>query len=230
MVRRVVISLVAGLLATFVVQAACSIVNRSLSEFREDYRNRWSVSEDGTQVLSFHKASCFGSTAYALNREDRSTWEQRNADLEENRRIPPSPFTGPSWVRQRLVAAENTAVLSNWQTVILRGWPMRSAWQLTIDGKSVENRSLADGISLVPWLGRSSDPKAPNALQIDSAPIAPIWSGLAFNTGFYALAFFGIVTIAPKVRTSLRRRRGRCGGCGYELRQLGGCPECGEGS
>ena len=59
-------------------------------------------------------------------------------------------------------------------------------------------------------------------------PNRVIWSGMAINTVFYALILW--LPFAPFVlRRSIRRKRGHCIKCGYDLRgaEHEVCPECG---
>ena len=59
-------------------------------------------------------------------------------------------------------------------------------------------------------------------------PFHPIWPGFAVNTIFYAAILW--VPFAPFVlRRHIRRKRGRCPQCAYDLRSdlTSGCPECG---
>ena len=60
-------------------------------------------------------------------------------------------------------------------------------------------------------------------------PIGPVWPGFAVNTVFYA-AFLWLLIPGPfALRRFVRRRRGLCPACGYDLRhgEHGACPECG---
>ncbi len=59
-------------------------------------------------------------------------------------------------------------------------------------------------------------------------PLRPLWPGFAINTVFYALIL--LVPFAPfTLRCFIRRKRGRCINCGYDLRgaEHEVCPECG---
>ena len=59
--------------------------------------------------------------------------------------------------------------------------------------------------------------------------LRPIWSGFAINTIFYA-AILWLLTLGPfTARRMIRRKRGLCIKCGYDLRGdfSSGCPECG---
>ena len=68
----------------------------------------------------------------------------------------------------------------------------------------------------------------------DYLPLRLLWPGFAINTIFYA-AILWLLTLGPfNVRRFIRRKRGRCIKCGYDLRghsrtNSGGevCPECG---
>ncbi len=60
-------------------------------------------------------------------------------------------------------------------------------------------------------------------------PYLPIWPGFAINTAFYA-AVLWLASLAPfTLRRVIRRKRGACIKCGYDLRHAEHevCPECG---
>ena len=60
-------------------------------------------------------------------------------------------------------------------------------------------------------------------------PLAAIWPGFAINTIFYA-AILWMLSLGPfAARRFIRRNRGHCIKCGYDLRGdfSAGCPECG---
>ncbi len=58
-------------------------------------------------------------------------------------------------------------------------------------------------------------------------PIRPSLPGFLINTLFYALLAWLPFGATGFTRRTLRRRAGRCVGCGYELAALLSCPECG---
>lgn len=62
-------------------------------------------------------------------------------------------------------------------------------------------------------------------------PLFPIWRGYILNTLVWGLPLFALTFIPPALRRSLRRRRGLCPACAYDLRATPAgspCPECGE--
>ena len=60
-------------------------------------------------------------------------------------------------------------------------------------------------------------------------PLRPIWSGFAANTIFYAAILWLLCSSPFVVQRLIRRRRGHCIKCGYDLRgtEHEVCPECG---
>ena len=62
-----------------------------------------------------------------------------------------------------------------------------------------------------------------------SLPLFPLFPGFTINTIFYA-AILWLLTLGPfTARRAIRRKRGRCIKCGYDLRgaEHEACPECG---
>ncbi|MDY7109254.1 MAG: hypothetical protein SYC29_11525, partial [Planctomycetota bacterium] len=61
-------------------------------------------------------------------------------------------------------------------------------------------------------------------------PLRPMWPGFLINTLFYAAVLWLLIPGPFMLRRLIRRRRGRCVKCGYDLRGAlpgAGCPECG---
>jgi predicted RNA-binding Zn-ribbon protein involved in translation (DUF1610 family) len=65
-------------------------------------------------------------------------------------------------------------------------------------------------------------------------PCKPVWPGFAINTVFYAAVLWVLLALPGAVRRFVRRKRGRCTRCGYDLRgqvadrdRKRQCPECG---
>ncbi|UYV12611.1 MAG: hypothetical protein NCW75_15125 [Phycisphaera sp.] len=85
--------------------------------------------------------------------------------------------------------------------------------------------SLGHGLEL--W----RDPTATtHNLDRFALPLLPLWPGFLLNTLFYAVLTFALVRTPRVLRRALRRRRGRCVGCGYDRDGLdtdAACPECG---
>jgi hypothetical protein len=72
--------------------------------------------------------------------------------------------------------------------------------------------------------------------QFAALPWMTAWPGFAINTVFYAAVLWMLFAVPGAVRRFVRRRRGRCTRCGYDLRgqpqppESGHktCPECGQ--
>ncbi|UCD76578.1 MAG: hypothetical protein JSV91_06570 [Phycisphaerales bacterium] len=96
-------------------------------------------------------------------------------------------------------------------------WDLSVGWPVPALGNPLTDRPVI-------WWNRRGVP------QWRQSPLwRPVWPGFALNTALYAgmlwLAFPG----RRLWRCHLRRKRGRCPDCGYDLRGdlATGCPECG---
>jgi hypothetical protein len=61
-------------------------------------------------------------------------------------------------------------------------------------------------------------------------PLRPIWTGLIGDTLIFGAAAWIAMTALTSLRSQVRRRRGACARCGYDLRATpadSACPECG---
>ncbi|MEE9128821.1 MAG: hypothetical protein V3T84_02300 [Phycisphaerales bacterium] len=120
------------------------------------------------------------------------------------------------------------------RVVDARGWPWRalkSRFNLAgqyRDGQSSETiTGVSGGILITP---QSAEKNLIHTTLV--FPLIPIWSGLFLDSVFYAVCilaiFFGL-TGPGIVAGTIRRKRGQCIKCGYDLRGnlSHGCPECG---
>ena len=117
-----------------------------------------------------------------------------------------------------------------------RGWPllaMSSFSGLGVDpvadaflAKSSDGFSVPDSLRSQPLF---ADIEA-EWFNRPIVPLRPIWAGFAINTIFYAAILWLLALVPFTVRRMIRRRRGRCIKCGYDLHGHSGgavCPECG---
>lgn len=105
------------------------------------------------------------------------------------------------------------------------GWPL-PALGFHFHGRGRGNTTTGDvvgGIELSPRAtGGWYDPRA--------LPLTPIWPGLAVDLAVATALMILVLDGFRTIRTTFRRRRGRCASCGYDLRGLAHsrCPECGQ--
>ncbi len=107
-----------------------------------------------------------------------------------------------------------------------RGWPKLALWcaheRPVVANHQFNSRGALDvGLPDAPNRGWMSAPRA--------LPLRPIWPGFAINTIFYAAILWLLTLGLSTARSMIRRKRGHCIKCGYDLRGASevGCPECG---
>lgn len=63
-------------------------------------------------------------------------------------------------------------------------------------------------------------------------PLRPLWLAFAVNSLFYAIVAGSVLASIVALRRVIRRKRGLCVACGYDLRHAdhAACPECGAGA
>ena len=74
--------------------------------------------------------------------------------------------------------------------------------------------------------------REPNIVKpraVDVLPLRPIWRGFLTNSLLYAAILWIVLFARRDVRQFIRRKRGLCVACGYDLRHAdhNACPECG---
>lgn len=110
-------------------------------------------------------------------------------------------------------------------TLIQRSFfPGNMRWTYLLTGDSWRH-----GIPIAPTKV-AADPFGWNLAEARrSIPIDPIYHGFLFNTTFFAIALWAMWYGPLLVRSHIRRKRGRCLKCGYDLRgaEHEVCPECG---
>ena len=159
---------------------------------------------------------------------DRLYWNQMKHPIG-NWLVAFEPWEYPSyWRDQRRQAWKQKLPSSMWVSGVQggSGWPCValafSAHEVCApDGTTV--RDVANGVALTPF-NASTDFQSMRVL-----PLRPVWAGLATNTAWYAFLWLMVLAAPGGIIGVLRRRRGACVHCGYDLRGSsdGRCPECG---
>ena len=105
------------------------------------------------------------------------------------------------------------AVEAEYQGKHFGGTPLKPIWRYSIE---------------LPQRARPNEPACYRPV-----PCRPIWPAFAINTAFYAAMLWplicGPIALRRVIRRHIRRKRGLCIACGYDLRGnlSHGCPECG---
>lgn len=129
---------------------------------------------------------------------------------------------------QALVPVRMLAGLENGgdRDLLLSGWPMRALWC----GHNIPLMRPIPGfepgpIGCMPVGAPPGDEHAMNGML----PIMPLYGGFAINTVVYAACLWVAFALFARMRSAVRRSRGRCTRCGYALVGLpteAVCPEC----
>ena len=133
----------------------------------------------------------------------------------------------PHWSELASVAVEFRANGIEDRLADARGWPVLSmCCHIDFDYNAPPSSFRSnDGIILAPYTG-----VATASVRVRALPLRPIWRGFALNTIFYALILWLPICGWRDIRRLIRRKRGLCPACGYDLRHADHdtCPECGQ--
>lgn len=106
------------------------------------------------------------------------------------------------------------------------GWPLRC---LGCDWAIFGHRSVPVGGSTTLVRGGALLDASTVSVGVRTLPMRPLWGGLVVDVALFAGAWLCVVAVCAGVRRRVRRRRGKCGACGFDLTGSTGdaCPECG---
>lgn len=107
------------------------------------------------------------------------------------------------------------------------GWPWACAWY-QVRGRSRGRVAFTDDLRFGYQV--AGVPAARGDLRCRVIPFAPAWWNLAGNTAVLAAPWLLALLLPGIVRRRLRKSRGRCARCGYDLKATPSgsrCPECG---
>lgn len=99
-----------------------------------------------------------------------------------------------------------------------RGWPCVALYSMSM--RLTDPPSRRGGVRVR---------KDPQGLDDRFLPLVPIWRGFAIDSTLYGSAWMVVLTVPGVLRGAIRKRRGRCPQCGYDLKRDfdAGCSECG---
>ena len=217
--RRIMLFLLLGAIVNIAVAWGCAaLVDLRDADTGDDQTDSPTMQ---WQILRF---DALGSTLIDINRYQKS-----KAFLLPDTVDLADPSEIPEEFQRWLTPADRTWMhfspeLRDWQSVLLflHGWPLKAMCCVTTQDFGGAEMVVHAGLRL-PQTPRPSD-RHPTAL-----PLRPLWPGFAINTLFYAAMLWLLWSTSFALRGVIRRHRGRCCACGYDLRGTDHkvCPECG---
>ena len=166
------------------------------------------------------------------------SWGKEPFDIRDYGAAPEEMI--PSWSNlgelsedfKKKVARKPDYIILESRWIRCYGWPARSLWSYwyNIDRTDLPQTYGSEGYI---YQFGSWDNFVPRVL-----PIRPIWLGFTINTIIYAMIVWMLWSSLFATRRMIRRKRGHCIKCGYDLRGhsggtsgggdfSAGCPECG---
>ncbi len=134
----------------------------------------------------------------------------------------------PSWSRAAIPKFDPAVNSRQAQIVEGFGWPWLSLW-VSFHEIRPSGTTGTTTVAVELWTGLAVSSSARLLDPPRALPLGPIWSGFAMNTAFYAAILWLLTLGTFALRRLIRRKRGLCVPCGYDLRGdlEHGCPECG---
>ena len=127
-------------------------------------------------------------------------------------------------------AYESRKYWIEYRAVDVRGWPLRSLWceytgHTTVGVLVVQGGLVTSGLRESP---RGKMIRYGRSFPV-AFPLRPLLPSFAANTLFYATILWLLILGSFTLRRLIRRRRGLCPACAYDLRHAEheACPECG---
>jgi hypothetical protein len=204
-IQRLVVSVVLGALTTTTIAWALAI---AFADERPNWNWQRSVVRGRQPALAAHECRSFGRMCVYVDKY-LADWQQ----YRDNK-------TAPPWTWQFLSAWDPPRG-GRYHSRALRafGWPWPALWY---------------GLEFDEQIGRSYigcllEPSVVDGVVV---PGRAHWPGLCADSIFFGGAWWVVITAVSGSRQSLRRIRGRCPRCAYDLRGLPAnspCPECGAG-
>ncbi len=231
LVKQLVICLILGAILQYAVAVGLCVLWRSwgTSRLGEEFH----CGDEATYYLTVEASRSFGRHILVGNLFPYSpfiAWQDGGWLDPESLKFERSeaPAGIPSWSRFRQITAgeavDHYPAVSSYALAVEigSGWPARSASCFLTMSDERNPFAVHDGVAL-------ESPQFDSDRTPSIIPLKVHWNGALINTILYAQVMLIPLALLPAARRHLRRRRGRCPTCNYDLRATttGACPECG---
>jgi len=245
---RILVCLILGAVTTVAVAWGCAawsnlpdehmLLGDALFGFQGYPPSRFAIGQRvgfGRTDISTSQSFSAGKIRGYWARDQKLTWITQE-NLDESL----SGFTLPTWSQLGPTGRTEPTFVQYEEAT---GFPFRSMWgaarDWVIDSATGEwvmrpfppsaihfsSWRLVRWSRQVPWTGQIESDEISERLL----PLVPIWPGFLINTLSYAAIWFTLFFGFGSAKRAIRRKRGRCPRCGYDLRGAleNGCSECG---
>lgn len=219
-----------GVLTTIVIAWVCALLVNPKGNTRGPTLGIAAIDRDGWRWTLIGNVG-FGSTQLLW-----TPWPVANLDRDN------TPYnTGliPSWSVHARLSPESVPENSSYQIDFIedaRGWPLRAfrSWRKThTHAQSMKIGGVMESVQVYSPVQRFAWLEMPGwinrSIQPTGIPLMPLWSGFLADSALFGATWFVMLFGPGMVRRGIRRRRGCCPMCAYDLRRNldAGCPECG---
>jgi len=198
--------------------------------------------------FAVYGSHAFGDDAYSSSHSDGLQWVVKVGTVLGQTRVSRVPNNGvwdthsESGVTPELIPYWSNAsdrppeeVFNDptlpWYKEFGYGWPCRSGY---VEVRTVVRTKTGQHIPRNVWSTTSgieivADNPNNRLPYFRVLPLRPIFPGFLIDTLFYGVIWYGLFFGTGATRRAIRRKRGRCPMCGYDLRGNfeSGCSECG---
>ncbi len=205
-------------------------IRQPSSEYIDFIRRNLSADPDAHELVSYWRIRRHGALYFFASRQRMDVEHLLNMHPSSSPEGLTPEVLRPRWLQVKRSPPYNDLGLA-YRRVFAWGWPLLSLW--------CEYEDVEVNPFITPRIYRVHGGIETSLERIKLCtfgwpfarvlPLRPIWPDFAVNSLFYATLLWLLFPGSFALRRLIRRRRGLCLACGYDLRHAEheACPECG---